>query len=166
MQRHRGNREFGSYFFQTGKTQGKYFDNDCYYEKYASFGKFQNFCNGTGETENLVPTFSKQGKHRENILIMIVIMKNMLLLVNFKIFCNGTGETENLVPTFSKQGKHRENILIMIVIIKSMLLLVNFKIFWLCFTWHSLNFGLLLQFMPNRHLYYLSPVYLYITSIC
>ena len=25
------------------ETQGKYFDNDCYYEKYASFGKFQNF---------------------------------------------------------------------------------------------------------------------------
>ena len=69
-QRHRGNREFGSYFFQTGKTQGKYFDNDCYYEKYASFGKFQNFLQrhkGNGEFGSyFFQTGKTQGKYFDN----------------------------------------------------------------------------------------------------
>ena len=75
--RHRENREFGSYFFQTGKTQGDppqarplNFPLGCgpgntHPWIWAWRPPPQQGGHGTGKTGNLVLTFSRQGKHRE-----------------------------------------------------------------------------------------------------
>ena len=41
---------------------------------------------GTGKTGNLVLTFSRQGKHRENIWTVIINIKSMFIFLNFKNF--------------------------------------------------------------------------------